>query len=235
MTRITAVAFDVDGTLYSEPHLFLRSLFFGLHNRATISCFRAIRRELHCRSYLPRGDIREWQAEQFARRMNISTGEAEDEISRVIYTEWCERICTMPLLKHLTETLALLSSHDIPLAVLSDFPPLVKLQRWNIAHYFTIIINSESTNTLKPHPLPFRLLSDRLQLQPQEILYIGNNINYDIIAAQEYGYMSAYYHDPLRFRFGKQRPSTRVRDALAGCEIVFSHYRHLRSYLQRYL
>jgi len=235
MKRRKAVAFDVDGTLYSEPRLFLRSLLFGVRNRATISCFRAIRSELHHRSYRPKGGIREWQAEQFARRMRISIAEAEDETSRVIYTEWRERICTMPLLPHLTETLNLLSTHDIPLAVLSDFPPLIKLQRWNIAHYFNVIINSECANALKPHAPPFRLLSDRLQLQPQDILYIGNNINYDIIAAQEYGYMSAYYHDPLRARFGKKRPSPPARDAHAGCEIVFSHYRHLCSYLQRYL
>lgn len=227
MSNIKAVAFDVDGTLYSEPRLYLSSISFALRYRKTISRFRALRATLHHPPPppTPTGTLYQWQAQRFAEIAGIGVAEARQHITQVIYEQWIERAARTPLLPHVATLLTLLHQHGIPLAVLSDFPPERKLARWGVATLFRVALNSETCNRLKPHPRPFELLMQSLSLPPQEILYVGNSVHYDIQPAHELGFATAYYRDPLR--------THRSAATLPLDTFIFSHYRALRHYLER--
>lgn len=224
MGTIRAVAFDVDGTLYSEPLLYLRSIGFALRNRDTIRHFRTLRASLHDPHASPlTGDLRRWQVAAFAEAAQISAREAEQRIDGVIYDQWIERASRMPLLTGVGELLHMLKDNGIPLAILSDFPPQRKLSRWRIDDLFSVALNSEECNCLKPHRRPFELVAERLSLSPQSILYVGNNPRYDIAPADRLGFSTAYYRDP-RQRHHHSAP-------LPADTFVFTRYKMLHRYL----
>lgn len=225
MNSIQAVAFDVDGTLYSEPMLYLRAIPFAVRNRRTISCFRAIRSELHRPNAALSDDIRHWQTVEFARRTGVSIEEGRREIDRVIYNEWMEQVCRIPLLSCVRQTLGLLSVHRLPLAVLSDFPPERKLRHWGVDEEFAVALNSETSGALKPHSRPFLLLAEMLSLPPRAILYVGNNPRYDIAPAHALGFSTAYYRDP---RIIHSRRRTAV---IPDATFTFTRYRDVQRYI----
>ena len=210
----------------------MRAIPFGIAHRDIIAPFRAIRQEFRQQPDHA-NDIRSTQVARLADRMHISTEDACEVLNRIIYTQWIAKACAMPLLAHVSRTLALLHKRRIPLAILSDFPPLAKLQHWNIAHYFSVIINSEYTR-LKPSAAPFGVLCQRLELPPQSILYVGNNIHYDIVPAHALGYRTAYYHDPL-LRLLRRRRRTIIDTRIRDHTFIFSHYRRLYSYIAAHI
>lgn len=230
MHTIQAVAFDVDGTLYSEPLLYLRSIAFALRNRNTIRNFRTLRAYLHEPNSLSLDDdLHRWQISTFAKMTSISSDEAEQQINTVIYNKWISKASRMPLLAGVNELLHFLKQRDIPLAILSDFPPQRKLERWQIAGLFSVTMNTELCNHLKPHPRPFELLSQSLSLPPQSILYVGNNPHYDIQPAHRLGFQTAYYHDPYQWR--RHTSSAPI----PADTFVFNRYSKLHHFLERLL
>lgn len=230
MRTIQAVAFDIDGTLYSEPLLYLRSIGFALRNRDTIRRFRALRAPLHDpNTPSPTDDLHRWQVTAFAEAAGISASEAERRIDSVIYGEWIERAARMPLLAGVSGLLRMLKDSGIPLAILSDFPPQRKLSRWRIDDLFAVALNSESCNRLKPHSRPFELLAESLSLPPHSILYVGNNPRYDIEPAHRLGFLTAYYRDP------RQRRHHHHSASLPADTFIFTHYEALHRYLREQL
>ena len=224
---IRAVAFDIDGTFYSEPLLYLRSLYFGARHRRLIGDFSAIRQTLRDGGS-PVPDIRVYQDELFAHRWHISQQSAHDMLDSIIYNEWMERAARMPLFAELRRLFSVCRQRGLRLAILSDFPAHRKLHRWHIEHYFDGVINSEQTGALKPSRAPFERLISALNLPPEQIIYVGNSYHKDIHGAHQINMRSAYFCDPLRLRYPHYIHNSR---ASHGQMYVFTHYRQLSAYL----
>ena len=67
--------------------------------------------------------------------------------------------------------------------------------------YFEFSIYSSEVPYRKPHPSIFQLALDRLTLGPKEVLFVGDNINADVIGAQHVGMPAAWVN-----RNGKSCP-----------------------------
>ncbi len=211
MAHIEAVAFDVDGTLYSNRRLYLHSLGFALRHARFIYHFNQIRRGMRSspQNHTGYADLYQHQALHLAQQLKLPLTEARKAIERIIYEKWMEQISRQPLHHGLRELLKELQQRKIPLALMSDFPISRKLQQWGIGEYFQHIIECERRGMLKPAPPLFYLLAEQLQQPPANILYVGNSGEYDIAAAAAIGMPSAYLsergrHHPLAlFNFKK--------------------------------
>ena len=110
-----------------------------------------------------------------------------------------------------------LKKRGLKLAVLSDFPVGKKLEYFKLANLFDYALSSESTGYLKPNPEPFKALASTIGFPPAEILFIGNNLRYDIAGASGTGMKTAY--------IGMKR------DEKICADIKFLWYKELRSVL----
>lgn len=197
---LRAIAFDIDGTLYSSPFLYLRLIPFALRNERLLRAFGMVRAELHglalnpeYRSRMPhdRADFCRFQAELLAPRIESDPGTAESLIARVIYGELEEAFSRVKPYRGLREALATLQGAGLRLAALSDFPARAKLDRLGLGEFFEFALCSEDSGLLKPAAEPFIDLAEKLDVSPSEILYVGNSLRYDIKGARGAGMRAA--------------------------------------------
>ena len=86
-------------------------------------------------------------------------------------------------------TLSALHSSGMPLGLVTNKPtafvaPL--LEALDIAKYFSVIVGGDDVQNKKPHPEPLLLVAKRLEIEPAELLFVGDSRN-DIQAAQAAG------------------------------------------------
>ena len=62
-----------------------------------------------------------------------------------------------------------------------------KMRNANIRHYFNVVVNSEMAGVKKPNPKIFLLALEKVGVQPQNALMIGDNLEADILGAQKVG------------------------------------------------
>jgi len=203
--NIKGVAFDLDGTLYPNYRFNIKLLPFILKETRLLSAFgRArtiIRRQqeesLKNASQLrtpqfPIADFYEYQAEITAKILSVNPETLKGKIERLIYRGWEPLFKTVKLFKGVTETLEALRKAGYKLGLMSDFPPEAKLGFLGISDFWDVVHCSESTGTIKPHPLSFVKLAGAMSLPPENILYVGNSHSYDVAGAARAGMKTAW-------------------------------------------
>ncbi len=90
---------------------------------------------------------------------------------------------------HLNITLQILKEHGFKLAVLSDYDRIPeRLDNLKIdKSVFTIMTSSESFGALKPSPVPFKKIAAKWNLDPSEVLVIGDRDDTDGEGARRAG------------------------------------------------
>ena len=75
------------------------------------------------------------------------------------------------------------------MGVYSDYPAEQKLAAMGVAVFMDLILYSgePAVDVLKPHPKGFKLAAERLQLKPEEILYVGDRPEVDAAGAKAAG------------------------------------------------
>lgn len=184
-SQIRAVAFDVDGTLYANRRMYLASLPLVLRHTALFRAFAGARREVRRMGCV--ADIPSFQAEFVADRLGCTVAWARRAIDRVIYGAWERGLRRVPLRPGTRDLLRWLREHGYLVGALSDFPVVDKLTRFGIAASFDRVLNCEETGCLKPHPRPLLELCDRLGVQADQVLYVGNSARYDLGVARAAG------------------------------------------------
>jgi putative hydrolase of the HAD superfamily len=104
------------------------------------------------------------------------------------------REAQMVLYPHVKMTLMQLLRKGYKLAVLSDAPARqawLRLAGLNLLHYFDTVITHDDTGEWKPHPAPFRKVLDVLDMQPQEVMMVGDWPDRDIAGARDVGIRTA--------------------------------------------
>ncbi len=190
MQPILAVAFDIDGTLYSSkvldilviPHFFRHFRFFLKYNR--------VRKVLHRTAVLP--DFFEYQARLLAENMHCSVEEAHQKIKAHVYDGLIPLFKLVKPYPHVYETFVLFKEKGLKLGILSDFPPEQKGDIWGTAPLCDVVMGSEKTGALKPSVYTFGTLSAELHIPPENILYVGNSKRSDIQGAKAAGMQTAW-------------------------------------------
>jgi putative hydrolase of the HAD superfamily len=216
---IRGVAFDLDGTFYPNYRLYLRLIPFVLKEWRYMLAFSRARTEL--RAAFREGNFYELQALIMARILKKDGGAIKDRTERLIYRGWEPLFKKVKPYRYVKEILGDLKAAGLVLGLLSDFPAERKLGYLGLDGYWDTVICSEQVNRLKPDPAPFLELARRMALPPEQILYVGNSVPYDIVGAKQQGMKAALVSPTLRLG-GRNR---------GNADFVFSDYRQLREFV----
>jgi len=187
---IRAIAFDVDGTLYPNFKMYLRSIpFFAGHLRL-VWAYNRIRK--HVRRRRPVSNLKAVERRLLADALHIDVDAASRLIDVEIHEHWEAVLDGVRPYRHVRETIVRLKAMGLRVAVTSDFPVERKLRRLGLGDLFECALWSEDSGYLKPHPEPFRTLAGCMDLDPGEILYVGNSYEYDVVGAKRVGMRAAH-------------------------------------------
>ena len=75
------------------------------------------------------------------------------------------------------------------MGVFSDYPAAAKLRALELVRHFSIVVcaTDPDVGALKPHPRGFLCASARWQLDPAEVLFVGDRIDVDATGAAAAG------------------------------------------------
>jgi putative hydrolase of the HAD superfamily len=97
---------------------------------------------------------------------------------------------SLVLYPNVTRTLLNLVKKGIKLAVVSDAPALqvwTRLVQMNLHHIFDAVITFDDTGKRKPDPEPFLKALEKLNLNPNEVIMVGDWAERDIVGAKKVG------------------------------------------------
>jgi len=224
--RVRAVLFDLDGTLYRQTPmralmaLELATLALSRPLQAPVSWrvlseFRKAQEALRG-SQSDRGAAA--QLELAARRTGMSVEQVE-----TIVVEW---MMERPL-KHLPRCRAegllplldFLNHRGIKLGVFSDYPPDLKLKALGVGGRFSVVLCSTDSDigAFKPHPRGFLAASARWQMDPSDVLVVGDRPEADAAGAAAAGMpcvIIGKYHPHNSSDFVSLHSLERLRDVL---------------------
>jgi putative hydrolase of the HAD superfamily len=187
---IKAVVFDFDGTLYPNYQMLLYGVPIFLKSPRFVREFGKLRKQL--RLHPPYVNLHKAQARMMHRKFNLSKDCMEKRIERIIYEKWPQSIKHVRPFAHLDTLLSKLNGLEFKIGILSDLPVVKKLEYFKLKFPWHFIFSSEESGTLKPNPEAFNIVIDYLSLPPEEILYVGNNYEYDIVGAHNVGMKTAH-------------------------------------------
>ncbi|KAB2894689.1 MAG: TIGR02253 family HAD-type hydrolase [Chlorobi bacterium] len=96
---------------------------------------------------------------------------------------------------HVTATLMQLNRKGLRLGILSDAPTReawLRLCFINYHHFFDEVVTFDDTGKRKPDPAPFRLILNRLNVQPHEAIMVGDWAERDMVGAKNVGMKTAF-------------------------------------------
>jgi len=216
--KFPAVAFDLDGTLYPNYRLNVRLVPFILKEQRLLRAFGKARTILRKSGRGTGGHFYEEQAKIVGEILGENAEKVMDKIEKLIYRGWEDHFKKVRLFPHVTETLDALRKNGITLGLLSDFPPETKLKNLGIFDCWDAIVCSEQIGYLKPDTAALLEMAKRMGAAPEQILYVGNSVSYDVVGAHKAG-MKAALVSAMPFLHGRK------------ADFVFSDYRQLRDYV----
>ena len=214
---VKAVAFDIDGTLYPNRSMYFHSLPFYLLHLRQVTAFSKIRRDI--RDIVPVEDFSGLQADLLGRELGLDREQAARVVEDIFYGEWENIFKRVRPFPGVGELLADLREKGIRTAALSDFPVGRKLEYFGLDGRWDLVMSSNESGYLKPSKEPFLELARRLDLNPADILYVGNNFEYDVLGSREAGMKSAYIAPSWKRK--RSEP-----------DFQFSRYSQLTSYIE---
>ena len=193
-----AYVLDVDGTLYNQRAVRLR-MFFRLLTQAgsrplqaagvwrALAAYRQAQEEL--RINCPEcSSIDDEQTRWAAAKAGLSP-----DFVRACVREWMTE-APLDLLRpamraDLLTFLDTARARGLRLAVWSDYPAAAKLEAMGLTRYFDVVVCAADAGIqrFKPHPRGLEVILERLGLQKDQIVYIGDRPEVDGAAARNAG------------------------------------------------
>jgi putative hydrolase of the HAD superfamily len=181
-----AVLFDLDDTLYCE-HDYVRSGFAAVGRRlsaepgapAEDELYRALHSEWVARG---RGRVFDVVVERLGLTVDI------EELVDV----YRDHEPTLVLYPDADRALARLESSTVKLGILTDGVARVQRRKLRALSLDTrvpciVVTDDFGLDAAKPNPAPYRTALDRLQLEPADVVYVGDNPHKDFIGARGLG------------------------------------------------
>jgi putative hydrolase of the HAD superfamily len=224
--KFQAVAFDLDGTLYPNYRLNLRLLPFVLKEQRLLRAFGRARTLLRKSGRGTGGNFYEDQAKIMGEILGESAEKVMEKTEKLIYRGWEDHFKKIRLFQYVPETLDDLRKNGVTLGLLSDFPPETKLKNLKISEYWDAVVCSEQTGYLKPDTAAFLEMAKRMGAAPEQILYVGNSVSYDVVGAHKAGMKAALVRTAPFIPMREKRPY-----AESKADFIFSGYRQLRDYV----
>ena len=210
------VVFDLDGTLIDSGPDLLDSLNFVLKKNN----LKEISGDVI-------GNLVGGGAEAMIRRGYAFLGEKLDNkmIPKLIKTflQYYQKNCTKKtkLYPNVMKILILLKSKNIKVCICTNKKQYLAekiIQNMGLNKYFDLIVGSQNSMKLKPHPDMLNKCVDSLNVQYNETIFIGDSLN-DIVPANELGIVSVF----VTYGYGKMNTSV-------NADIEISDIMDLKSY-----
>lgn len=197
-SRIQALIFDVDGTLYDDRRL-RRALRYRVvrdqwYRPWRMFLIRRVLRQYGCvleslrGASLPIEDLARTQLELTSRNCGVNLNQTGQSVKR-----WMEDepVALMRRFAHkgLMDVLLCAKSRGLRLGVLSDYPASRKLHSLCLDHLFEAVVSSRDPHVgrLKPHPRGLEVLIERLGVSRSQTVYVGDRLDVDTAAAAAAG------------------------------------------------
>jgi putative hydrolase of the HAD superfamily len=207
---IKAVAFDIDGTLYPNYRFYIRVLPFAVMNFRLMLAFNNARKILH-QGGADTGEFYREQAKLAGAYLKKSPQEIQAKIDTFFYAAWQNHFKNIRPFQYVRQTIEKFREKGFKTAVMSDFPIGNKLKFMKLDGLWDVELCTEELGALKPALKPFLSLAEALQSPPENILYVGNSVRYDIAGAQNAGMRTALI-SRLPFLSGTGRADFTFRD-----------------------
>lgn len=113
---------------------------------------------------------------------------------------WDTMLENMVLNEGVIELFELLKERGLKIGICTDLTAHIqhrKIRKLGIDKYIDCIVSSEEVGREKPDPRMFNLCLMKLNVQPEEVIYIGDNLKKDIIGAQNVGIESFWLNGKL--------------------------------------
>ena len=124
----------------------------------------------------------------------LEAGKHTDAAIEAFFSFFQQHLCAYP---ETTQTLQTLRAKGIPTGILTDVPygmPHSYVQRdlegAGISKLFDVVLTSVEVGVRKPEPAGYSELAKRLEIAPNQMLYVGNEAK-DVIGARRAGALSA--------------------------------------------
>jgi putative hydrolase of the HAD superfamily len=239
--KIKVVCFDIDGTLYPKwitDLKLVRSFFPSPLLALRIQRFREHMRREEAEKTIP-PDSQGFRLRQATWVSNQSMSKAEGErvekmarkIEKQFYANWRKAFSSLPPYAGMRGVLETLRSQGVRIAALSDFPIGSKLEALKVDDLVEYAICTEESGYLKPHPEPFLMLCEKMDVEPIDVLYVGDSCRKDMFGASRVGMKTALI-DPSAKRENRMNRSSR------GCQhadMIFSNYSEFMERLEKML
>ncbi|MDR0689278.1 MAG: HAD family hydrolase [Spirochaetaceae bacterium] len=217
--ELAGIAFDLDGTLYPNYRLFIRLAPFIVKHGRLLWAMGKARNILRAEN--SEGPFYDLQARIAAKFLKEEPRIVKERLEALIYRGWEPLFRKIKPYTHVRETLEALRQRGFKLGILSDFPPVEKLEYLGLGGLWDTVLCSEETGRLKPDPLPFFTLAASLDLPPERILYVGNSQRYDVGGAKKTGMRTALIRLLGRTHFSSPKKA----------DFIFFDYRQLYHYV----
>jgi len=199
--RPAAVLFDVDGTLYHQPALRLimavrlaislcvrpRRTWLDIH---MIRQYRKAQEWLReeCGYGLPESQAQLRRAAAMARRPLEEVAASVRRWMEDLPFPWFAICARRSLIRLIREWHAL----GVPLGVVSDYEARRKLEHFELAPLFRVVVCSTDPGVMamKPNPSGLRVAAERLGVSPSRVVYVGDRPDVDGEAARAAGMSS---------------------------------------------
>jgi len=196
-TRLKAIVFDVDGTLYAQAGLrrammgqllraHLARPWTGVNTFRILQAYRQAQEQL--RETPVQGDLAVAQLQLACQRAG-----APEELVRSLVARWMEEAPLSLLPRFMDPALpALLQTarqRGVRLGVFSDYPAAQKLGALGLTDFFEVVLTAQdpAVNRFKPDPSGLREALRRLGAEGGEALYVGDRAKVDAVAAEAAG------------------------------------------------
>lgn len=136
---------------------------------------------------------------ELMRRTLERCGIFDDELAhRLSHTYHVERQAALELFPEATQILESLQPH-YPLGLITNGPADIQrqeIEKLQIAPYFAHIFIEGEFGIGKPDPSIFEAARQAVNLQPHQLLYVGNSFKHDIVPAHKAGWKTAWIRRP---------------------------------------
>jgi FMN phosphatase YigB (HAD superfamily) len=234
---IRAVLLDIDGTLYhqqvlrglmafelSAVPLALGSIREALRVWRILKCFREVREAL--RTMEDHGvPLVSLQYSLVAERVGATSGEVEMVVSEWMYSRPLKylRICRRGGMMRFFQFAA---DRGLRTGVFSDYPVREKLQGLGIHAPLTVELcaTDPEINAFKPNPKGFLQACKLWNVEPGEVLYVGDRFEVDACGAQAAGMPCVIFSRRATRGFGEEakRGSRFITNFRGLCDVIHS-------------
>jgi FMN phosphatase YigB (HAD superfamily) len=182
---LTAVGFDLDGTLYPNHRFWVRLLPFLARGMPLLLSMGKARDKLRAGGH--DGHFYSVQAELASRHLKRPAHEVRELIDEKIYRGWEPLFSRVRPRRGVREEVLALKAAGLKVGILSDFPIGNKLDLLGLGGIWDALVCSEEVGKLKPAPEPFLALAAALGADPEDMAYVGNSERYDIAGSAAVG------------------------------------------------